>query len=47
MDRRLKVQIMGCAQVNGFTVLVGSRNLERGEVAARTIDGDAAHFSST
>jgi NAD(P)-dependent dehydrogenase (short-subunit alcohol dehydrogenase family) len=26
---------------HGFTVLVGSRNLERGEVAAKTIDGDA------
>src|SRR5947207_1119251 len=25
----------------GFTVLVGSRNLERGEAAAKTIDGDA------
>jgi NAD(P)-dependent dehydrogenase (short-subunit alcohol dehydrogenase family) len=25
----------------GFTVLVGSRNFERGEAAARTIDGDA------
>jgi NAD(P)-dependent dehydrogenase (short-subunit alcohol dehydrogenase family) len=25
----------------GFTVLVGSRNLERGEAAARNIDGDA------
>jgi NAD(P)-dependent dehydrogenase (short-subunit alcohol dehydrogenase family) len=27
--------------VHGFTVLVGSRNLERGSVAARGIDGDA------
>jgi NAD(P)-dependent dehydrogenase (short-subunit alcohol dehydrogenase family) len=26
---------------HGFTVLVGSRNAERGEEAARTIDGDA------
>jgi NAD(P)-dependent dehydrogenase (short-subunit alcohol dehydrogenase family) len=26
---------------HGFTVLVGSRNLERGEAAAKTIDGDA------
>jgi NAD(P)-dependent dehydrogenase (short-subunit alcohol dehydrogenase family) len=25
----------------GFTVLVGSRNLERGEAAAKAIDGDA------
>ena len=25
----------------GFTVLVGSRNFERGEAAARTIEGDA------
>ena len=32
---------------HGFTVLVGSRNLERGEAAAKTIDGDARALSSS
>src|SRR5712675_2408634 len=40
-NQGIGLQIAKDLAVHGFTVLVGSRNLERGEAAARTIDGDA------
>ena len=40
-NQGIGLQIAKDLAAHGFTVLVGSRNLERGEVAARTIEGDA------
>jgi NAD(P)-dependent dehydrogenase (short-subunit alcohol dehydrogenase family) len=40
-NQGIGLQIAKELVTHGFTVLVGSRNLERGEAAARTIDGDA------
>ncbi|MGA8271348.1 MAG: SDR family oxidoreductase [Candidatus Sulfotelmatobacter sp.] len=40
-NQGIGLQIAKELVAHGFTVLVGSRNLERGEAAARTIDGDA------
>ncbi|WP_422928917.1 SDR family oxidoreductase [Singulisphaera sp. PoT] len=40
-NQGIGLQIAKDLAAHGFTVLVGSRNLERGEEAARTIDGDA------
>jgi NAD(P)-dependent dehydrogenase (short-subunit alcohol dehydrogenase family) len=40
-NQGIGLQIAKDLAAHGFTVLVGSRNLERGEAAARTIDGDA------
>ena len=40
-NQGIGLQIAKELAAHGFTVLVGSRNFERGEVAARTIDGDA------
>jgi NAD(P)-dependent dehydrogenase (short-subunit alcohol dehydrogenase family) len=40
-NQGIGLQIAKDLTAHGFTVLVGSRNLERGEAAARTIDGDA------
>lgn len=40
-NQGIGLQIAKELVVHGFTVLVGSRNVERGEAAATTIDGDA------
>ncbi len=40
-NQGIGLQIAKDLAAHGFTVLVGSRNLERGEAAAKTIDGDA------
>jgi NAD(P)-dependent dehydrogenase (short-subunit alcohol dehydrogenase family) len=40
-NQGIGLQIAKDLAAHGFTVLVGSRNFERGEAAARTIDGDA------
>jgi NAD(P)-dependent dehydrogenase (short-subunit alcohol dehydrogenase family) len=40
-NQGIGLQIARDLVAHGFTVLVGSRNLERGEAAAKTIDGDA------
>jgi NAD(P)-dependent dehydrogenase (short-subunit alcohol dehydrogenase family) len=40
-NQGIGLQIAKDLAAHGFTVLVGSRNLERGEAAARTIGGDA------
>jgi NAD(P)-dependent dehydrogenase (short-subunit alcohol dehydrogenase family) len=40
-NQGIGLQIARDLVAHGFTVLVGSRNLDRGEAAARTIDGDA------
>jgi NAD(P)-dependent dehydrogenase (short-subunit alcohol dehydrogenase family) len=40
-NQGIGLQIAKDLAAHGFTVLVGSRNLARGEAAARTIDGDA------
>ncbi len=40
-NQGIGLQIARDLAAHDFTVLVGSRNLERGEAAARTIDGDA------
>jgi NAD(P)-dependent dehydrogenase (short-subunit alcohol dehydrogenase family) len=40
-NQGIGLQIAKELVAHDFTVLVGSRNLERGEAAARTIDGDA------
>jgi NAD(P)-dependent dehydrogenase (short-subunit alcohol dehydrogenase family) len=40
-NQGIGLQIAKDLVAQGFTVLVGSRNLDRGEAAARTIDGDA------
>src|SRR5258707_6140564 len=40
-NQGIGLQIAKDLASHGFTVLVGSRNLERGEAAAKTIDGDA------
>jgi NAD(P)-dependent dehydrogenase (short-subunit alcohol dehydrogenase family) len=40
-NQGIGLQIAKDLAAHDFTVLVGSRNLERGEAAARTIDGDA------
>jgi NAD(P)-dependent dehydrogenase (short-subunit alcohol dehydrogenase family) len=40
-NQGIGLQIAKELAAHGFTVLVGSRNLERGEAAAKTIDGDA------
>jgi NAD(P)-dependent dehydrogenase (short-subunit alcohol dehydrogenase family) len=40
-NQGIGLQIAKDLVAHGFTVLVGSRNLDRGEAAARTIDGDA------
>ena len=40
-NQGIGLQIAKELVAHGFIVLVGSRNLERGEAAARTIDGDA------
>ena len=40
-NQGIGLQIAKDLAARGFTVLVGSRSLERGEAAARTIDGDA------
>ncbi len=40
-NQGIGLQIAKDLAAHGFTVLVGSRNLARGEVAAKTIDGDA------
>ena len=40
-NQGIGLQIAKDLVARGFTVLVGSRNLERGEAAAKTIDGDA------
>jgi NAD(P)-dependent dehydrogenase (short-subunit alcohol dehydrogenase family) len=40
-NQGIGLQIAKDLVAHGFTVLVGSRNLERGEAAVKTIDGDA------
>ena len=40
-NQGIGLQIAKDLVARGFTVLVGSRNFERGEAAAKTIDGDA------
>jgi NAD(P)-dependent dehydrogenase (short-subunit alcohol dehydrogenase family) len=40
-NQGIGLQIAKDLAAHGFTVLVGSRNPERGEAAAKTIDGDA------
>jgi NAD(P)-dependent dehydrogenase (short-subunit alcohol dehydrogenase family) len=40
-NQGIGLQIAKDLAAHDFTVLVGSRNLERGEAAAKTIDGDA------
>jgi NAD(P)-dependent dehydrogenase (short-subunit alcohol dehydrogenase family) len=40
-NQGIGLQIARELAAHGFTVLIGSRSLERGEAAARTIDGDA------
>ncbi len=40
-NQGIGLQIAKDLVAHGFTVLVGSRNLERGEAAAKTIEGDA------
>jgi len=40
-NQGIGLQISKDLAARGFTVLAGSRNLERGEAAVRTIDGDA------
>jgi NAD(P)-dependent dehydrogenase (short-subunit alcohol dehydrogenase family) len=40
-NQGIGLQIAKDLVAHGFTVLVGSRNLERGRAAAKTIDGDA------
>lgn len=40
-NQGIGLQIAKSLAANGFTVLVGSRNLESGEKAAKTIEGDA------
>ena len=40
-NQGIGLQIAKDLAAKGFTVLVGSRNYERGEIAAKTIDGDA------
>ena len=40
-NQGIGLQIAKDLVAHGFTVLVGSRNLERGKAAAKTIDGDA------
>lgn len=40
-NQGIGLQIAKDLASHGFTVLVGSRNLERGEAAAKSIDGDA------
>jgi len=40
-NQGIGLQIAKDLASHGFTVLVGSRNLERGEAAAKTINGDA------
>jgi NAD(P)-dependent dehydrogenase (short-subunit alcohol dehydrogenase family) len=40
-NQGIGLQIAKDLAAHGFTVLVGSRNLERGEEAAKTIEGDA------
>ena len=40
-NQGIGLQIAKDLVTHGFTVLVGSRNFERGEAAAKTIDGDA------
>jgi NAD(P)-dependent dehydrogenase (short-subunit alcohol dehydrogenase family) len=40
-NQGIGLQIAKDLAAHGFTVLVGSRNIERGEEAARTINGDA------
>jgi NAD(P)-dependent dehydrogenase (short-subunit alcohol dehydrogenase family) len=40
-NQGIGLQIAKELAAHGFTVLVGSRNLERGEAAAKTINGDA------
>ena len=40
-NQGIGLQIAKDLAAHGFTVLVGSRNLERGEAAAKTIKGDA------
>ncbi|AEU35262.1 SDR family oxidoreductase [Granulicella mallensis] len=40
-NQGIGLQIAKDLVAHGFTVLVGSRNVERGEAAANTIDGDA------
>jgi NAD(P)-dependent dehydrogenase (short-subunit alcohol dehydrogenase family) len=40
-NQGIGLQIAKELAAHGFTVLIGSRNFERGEAAAKTIDGDA------
>jgi NAD(P)-dependent dehydrogenase (short-subunit alcohol dehydrogenase family) len=40
-NQGIGLQIAKDLAARGYTVLVGSRNLERGEAAAKTVDGDA------
>ena len=40
-NQGIGLQIAKDLATNGFTVLVGSRNLKRGEAAVKTIDGEA------
>ena len=40
-NQGIGLQIAKELAANGFTVLVGSRNFERGDAAAKTIEGDA------
>ena len=40
-NQGIGLQIAKDLAAHGFTVLVGSRDLERGEAAARTVEGDA------
>ena len=40
-NQGIGLQIAKDLVTHGFTVLVGSRNFERGEIAAKTFDGDA------
>jgi short chain dehydrogenase len=45
-NQGIGLQIAKDLAAQGFIVLVGSRNLERGEAAAKTIDGDARSSST-
>ncbi len=46
-NQGIGLQIAKDLVAHGFTVLVGSRNLERGEAAAKEIGPDATRSSST
>ena len=46
-NKGIGLQIAKDLAAHGFTVLVGSRNLERGETAAKTVEQMPAPSSST